>query len=74
MLELWRAYYGIAEDDSPETARAKISARLLSMDEGYREDLPFIFDLFGVPDPANPAPTIDPEQRQKRLHGARSGR
>jgi adenylate cyclase len=32
--------------------------------------LPFVFDLFGVPDPANPAPAIDPEQRQKRLHGA----
>jgi len=26
-------------------------------------------DLFGVPDAANPAPAIDPEQRQKRLHG-----
>ena len=60
ILELWRAYYGIIDADPPETARAKISGRLLSMDEGYREDLPFIFDLFGVPDPANPAPAIDP--------------
>ena len=38
------------------------------MDQSYGEDLPIIFDLFGVPDPANPAPAIDPEQRQKRLH------
>jgi adenylate cyclase len=68
MLELWRAFYGIAEGDSPEATRAKIAGRLLLMDEGYREALPFVFDLFGVPDPANPSRPIDPEQRQKRLH------
>jgi class 3 adenylate cyclase len=68
MLELWRAYYAIAEADTAETSREKISGKLLSMDEGYRAELPIIFDLFGVPDPANPAPAIVPEQRQKRLH------
>ena len=69
MLELWRAFYQLGEDDSPEVARAKISGTLLRMDESYREDLPVIYDLFGVPDPANPSPPADPEQRQKRLHG-----
>ena len=68
MLELWRAFYRISEEDSPETARAKISGQLLRIDEGYREDLPVIFDLFGVTDPANPSRPADPEQRQKRLH------
>src|SRR5262249_38734181 len=38
-------------------------------DESFREMLPFVFDLFGVPDPASPSPAIDPEQRQKRVHG-----
>jgi class 3 adenylate cyclase/tetratricopeptide (TPR) repeat protein len=69
MLELWRAYYGISDGDTPETTRDKIAGRLLLMNESFRESLPFVFDLFGVPDPANPAPAIDPEQRQKRLHG-----
>jgi class 3 adenylate cyclase/tetratricopeptide (TPR) repeat protein len=68
MLELWRAFYGIGEDDDPEATRAKIAGRLLMMDEGFREMLPIVFDVFGVPDPANPAPPIDAEQRQKRLH------
>jgi class 3 adenylate cyclase/tetratricopeptide (TPR) repeat protein len=68
MLELWRAFYGIGEGDDPEASRAKIAGRLLMMDEGYREMLPIVFDVFGVPDPANPAPPIDAEQRQKRLH------
>jgi class 3 adenylate cyclase/tetratricopeptide (TPR) repeat protein len=69
MLEVWRAFYGITDTDSPETTRAKIAGRLLMMDESYREMLPIIFDVYGVPDPANPSPPLDPEQRQKRLHG-----
>jgi hypothetical protein len=32
ILELWRAYYGITEADTPKTTRAKISGRLLLMD------------------------------------------
>ena len=69
MLEMWRAFYGIRDTDDPETTRARIAGRLLPMDESFREVLPFVFDLFGVPDPANPSPAIDPEQRQKRIHG-----
>ena len=69
MLEMWRAFYGIRDSDDPETTRARIAGRLLPMDESFREVLPFVFDLFGVPDPANPSPAIDPEQRQKRIHG-----
>src|SRR5262245_4878463 len=69
MLEMWRAFYEIGDGDGPETTRAKIAGRLLQMDESFREVLPFVFDLFGVPDPAHPSPAIDPEQRQKRVHG-----
>src|SRR5262249_2652995 len=69
MLEMWRSSYEIGDGDSPETTRAKIADRLLGLDESFREMLPFVFDLFGVPDPGNPSLAIDPEQRQKRIHG-----
>ena len=69
MLEVWRAFYEIGDDDGPETTRAKIADRLLRLDDSFHEMLPFVFDLFGVPDPTNPSPAIDPEQRQKRIHG-----
>ena len=68
MLELWRAYYGISEKDSAEIARTKISRMLLGMNESYREDLPVIYDLFGVPDLANPSPQADADQRRRRLN------
>ena len=69
MLEMWRAFYDIRDGEGPETTRARIASRLLQMDESFREMLPYVFDLFGVPDPANPSPAIDSEQRQKRIHG-----
>lgn len=69
MLELWRAFYEIGEQDSPETARAKIAGRLLLLDESFRESLPLLFDLLGISDPANPSPAMDAELRQKKLHG-----
>ena len=69
MLQLWRALFDIVETDAPEAVRAKIAGRLLLMDEAFRESLPLLFDLFGVPDPANPSPALDPEVRQRRLHG-----
>ena len=69
MLELWRDYFEIEERDTADATRARIAGRLLLMDETFRESLPFLFDLFGVPDPANPAPAVSPEQRQKLIHG-----
>jgi class 3 adenylate cyclase/tetratricopeptide (TPR) repeat protein len=68
MLEVWRAFYGITDDDTPEATRAKIAGRLLLMDDSFRAALPILFDVFGVPDPANPSPALDPEQRQKKIN------
>src|SRR5262245_14824417 len=69
MLEMWRAFFEIEHCDTPDTTRAKIAGRLLPMDEAFREVPSFVFDPFGVPDPANPSPAIDPEQRRKHIHG-----
>ncbi len=68
MLELWRNFFTITESDSPEEARAKLGSRLLAMNESFRDDLPILFDLFGVSSPDIAAPALDPEHRQKRLH------
>jgi class 3 adenylate cyclase len=67
MLQIFRAYYGIAEQDSDRVVREKIAGRLLLIDEGFREVLPLLFEFFGVPDPGNPAPRMDPEARQRQL-------
>jgi class 3 adenylate cyclase/tetratricopeptide (TPR) repeat protein len=67
VLRLFRAFYGITEQDSAATARERIAGRLLLLDERLRESLPLNFDFMGVPDPENPAPRIDPEARQRQM-------
>jgi class 3 adenylate cyclase/tetratricopeptide (TPR) repeat protein len=67
ILRLFRAFFGITEQDSEITARQRIAGRLLLIDERLRESLPLVFDFMGVADPDNPAPRIDPEARQRQL-------
>jgi len=67
ILRLFRAFYGITEQDSDATARERIAGRMLLLDERLRESLPLLFDFMGVPDPENPTPRIDPEARQRQM-------
>jgi adenylate cyclase len=61
MLQIFRTYYGIKERDDDRAAREKIAGRLLLIDEEFREVLPLVFELLGVPDPERPAPQMDPD-------------
>jgi class 3 adenylate cyclase/tetratricopeptide (TPR) repeat protein len=67
LLELLRAYFGIAERDSAAEARRKIAGTLLLQGEAMRELLPLVFDFVGVPDPDQPVLRMEPEVRQQRL-------
>ena len=67
MLQVFRGYYGITEQDDDRTAREKIAGRLLLLDESFREVLPVLFEFFGVPDPDRPVPRMNPEAKQRQL-------
>jgi class 3 adenylate cyclase/tetratricopeptide (TPR) repeat protein len=67
VLELWRSYFGIAERDSDEEARRKIAGTLLLLGEDFLDVLPLVFEFLGVADPERPAPSMEPEQKQRRM-------
>jgi class 3 adenylate cyclase/tetratricopeptide (TPR) repeat protein len=69
MLQVFRAYYGIAEQDDDRTVREKIAGRMLLLDEGFRDVLPVLFEFFGVPDPERPVPHMTPEAKQRQIFG-----
>jgi class 3 adenylate cyclase/tetratricopeptide (TPR) repeat protein len=69
LLEMFRQRFGITERDSDRAAREKIAGALLLLDPSFAEMLPEVFDFLGVPDPARPAPRIDPEAAQRRMLG-----
>ena len=67
ILQIFRQYFGISEQDADRNAREKIAGRLLLIAEEFREFLPVMFDFMGVPDPDNPAPSMDPDARRRQL-------
>jgi class 3 adenylate cyclase len=69
ILQVFRSYYGITDEDDDRSSREKIAGRMLLIDENFRDSLPFVFDFMGVPDPQRPAPAMDPDARQKVLFG-----
>jgi class 3 adenylate cyclase len=68
MLELIRAFFGIQPEDSERVAREKVAGRVLLLDETLKDELPILFDLLGIPDPARPLPSLDPDALQRRIH------
>ena len=67
ILQMLRSFYGIADQDSEQTAREKIAGRSLLLDPGFAADLPLVFDFLGVPDPERPVPKMNPEGRGRAL-------
>ncbi|MET0304678.1 MAG: adenylate/guanylate cyclase domain-containing protein [Solirubrobacterales bacterium] len=67
VLQMLRAYFGIADGDPERLVREKVAGRALLLDPDFTEDLPILFDFLGVPDPDRPAPQLSAEARQRAL-------
>jgi tetratricopeptide (TPR) repeat protein len=67
IIESYRNYFDIRDEDNAETRRVKITGRLLRVDSRLAEDLPFVLDFLGVPDPESPTPELEPPERIERL-------
>jgi adenylate cyclase len=69
ILDVFRAFFDIAQKDGDATARTKIETSLLKLDAKLAHAAPLLFEFLGVADPARPSPTLDPEIRQRQLIG-----
>jgi len=67
VLQMLRAYFGIADDDPERIVREKIAGRALLLDPDFAEELPVLFDFLGVPDPDRPLPKLSAEARGRAL-------
>src|SRR2546425_314790 len=56
-----------ASTERAHAAREKIAGAVLLLDPSFAEILPAMFEFMGVPDPARPAPRIDPEAARRRM-------
>jgi len=69
VLELFRGYFGVSEQDGDQVVREKIAGRLLLLSESFKDTLPYMFDFLGVADRARPAPPLEPQVWRKLLSG-----
>jgi len=67
ILQLFRAFFGIGEQDGAVEARRKIAGTLVLLDDRFRDVLPLMFEFLGVPDPERPLPRPDPDALQHQL-------
>jgi adenylate cyclase len=67
ILALLRDYFGIADTDRPDEARARIATVLTGLDPALADSLPLLYDFLEVPDPDRPAAKLAPEVRMHRL-------
>src|SRR5262249_31614215 len=69
ILELFRAFFRITDQDGSEAAREKPAGRMLLLDEGLKDALLLMFDFLEVPDPDRPVPQMEPQIRLRQLFG-----
>jgi class 3 adenylate cyclase/tetratricopeptide (TPR) repeat protein len=67
VLQMLRAYFGIADADPERIVREKIAGRTLLLDPEFADELPVLFDFLGVPDPGRPTPQLSGEARERAL-------
>jgi len=67
VLQMLRAYFGIADEDAERIVREKIAGRALLLDPELADELPLLFEFLGVPDPDRPLPKLSAEAHQRAL-------
>ncbi len=67
ILEFYREIFGILGDDDPRRARQKIAGTVVLLDPQLSDELPLLFDFFGVADPAQEPSQLDEGQTERRV-------
>ncbi|MGD9603824.1 MAG: adenylate/guanylate cyclase domain-containing protein [Gammaproteobacteria bacterium] len=70
ITELLKGYFQIQLQDDERTRREKVIGRLLGLDRGLEEVLPYYFALLNVEDADSPLPQMDPQLRRRRTFEA----
>jgi class 3 adenylate cyclase/tetratricopeptide (TPR) repeat protein len=69
ILEFYREIYGCTPDDTDAQARQKIAGAVAQMAPEELGSLPLLYDFMRVPDPAQPAPDLAPDERLRTIMG-----
>lgn len=70
LIELLKNYFQITLQDDERRRREKVTGRVLTLDRGLEDTLPYLFSLLTVSDPASSLEQMDPQIRRRRTFEA----
>ncbi len=70
VIDLLHGYFKIAGDDDARTRREKVTGRVLALDRGLEDTLPYLFALLGLSEGDDPLAQMDAQVRRRRMHDA----
>jgi len=70
LLELLRDYFRIATEDDLRLRREKVAGKIMILDRGLEDALPYLYALLGITEGENPLAQMDTQVRRRRTHEA----
>ncbi|MFQ5479520.1 MAG: adenylate/guanylate cyclase domain-containing protein, partial [Candidatus Binatia bacterium] len=73
LVDLLKSYFLINLQDDERRRREKITGKVLTLDRGLEDLLPYLFSLLGVSEPSSFLTQMDPQMRRQRTMDAVKG-
>jgi class 3 adenylate cyclase/tetratricopeptide (TPR) repeat protein len=70
VLDLLWSYFGITSEDDHRTRREKVTGRVMALDPGIEDILPYLFGLLGIVESDDPHAQMDAQVRKRRTLNA----
>ncbi len=70
LIDLLKNYFHITLQDDEQRRREKVTGKVLTLDRGLEDTLPYLFALLGVLEPTSPLAQMDPQIRKRRTFEA----
>ncbi len=66
LIDLLKNYFQLTAQDDESKRREKLTGKVLTLDRGLEDTLPYLFHLLGIAEPDSPLLQMDPQIRRKR--------
>jgi class 3 adenylate cyclase/predicted ATPase len=66
VIDLLRNYFGISADDDERKRREKVTGRVVALDRGLEDALPYLFSLLGIVEGVDPLAQMDARIKKSR--------
>jgi predicted ATPase len=70
LVELLKSYLQLTPQDDERKRREKITGKVLTLDRGLEDTLPYLFALLGISEPTSSLQQMDPQIRRRRTFEA----